>query len=150
VAPAPEQWQASGRADIVGARAKDWWEDMPIYVYHCDCGLRFERLTSRDAEAPQCPECGAATRKVPAGISLGSRAGSAPAKDGRAKDGRVKDGLAPPWQVMAGDPERRRREVEFRQRLAAKDAGDAPSGGAAGAQPTARSGGDAGAPPAAG
>ena len=113
---------------------------MPIYVYHCDCGLRFERLTSRDAEAPQCPECGGATRKVPAGISLGSRPGSAPPKNG----------LAPPWQVMAGDPERRRREVEFRQRLAAKHAGDAPSGSAAGAQPAAGSGGEAGAQPAAG
>jgi len=123
---------------------------MPIYVYHCDCGLRFERLTSRDAEAPQCPECGGATRKVPAGISLGSRPGSAPVKNGPPKDGPAKDVLAPPWQVMARDPERRRREVEFRQRLAAKHAGDAPSGSAAAAPPAAGSGGEAAAPPAAG
>ena len=123
---------------------------MPIYVYHCDCGLRFERLTSRDAEAPPCPECGGATRKVPAGISLGSRSGPARPKAGPTKAGPAKDGLAPPWQVMAGDPERRRREVEFRQRLAAKHAGDTPSGSAAGAQPAAGSGGEAAAQPAAG
>ena len=43
---------------------------MPIFVYRCDCGHRFERLVPREADAPACPECGGGTRKVPAGPSL--------------------------------------------------------------------------------
>jgi putative FmdB family regulatory protein len=113
--------------------------DVPIYVYRCDCGLRFERLTSRDAEAPRCPECGGETHKIPAGFSLGSRAGSASPKDG----------LAPPWRAMAGNPEKLRREVEFRQRLAASHAGDSPPASTGGAA-AADSGRDSGPPPAAG
>jgi putative FmdB family regulatory protein len=112
---------------------------MPIYVYRCDCGLRFERLISRDAEAPACPECGRATRKIPAGVSLSSRASSA----------RPADTVAPPWQAMAGKPEKIRREVEFRKRLAAKHA-DASPYGSAGAGAAADSGGDSGVSPASG
>ena len=51
---------------------------MPIFVYRCDCGHRFERLVPREADAPACPECGGVTRKVPAGPSL-RRAAQAPA-----------------------------------------------------------------------
>jgi putative FmdB family regulatory protein len=54
---------------------------MPIYVYRCDCGLRFEQLTSFDAAPPGCPECGGATRKIPAGFSLGGRADAGLAKE---------------------------------------------------------------------
>jgi putative FmdB family regulatory protein len=107
---------------------------MPIYVYRCDdCGLRFERLTSRDAAAPACPECGSVTRKIPGGVSLSSRAGSSPPKDN----------VAPPWQAMSSNPEKLRREVEFRQRLSAKHADASPYGnagasaaGESGASPT--------------
>jgi putative FmdB family regulatory protein len=85
---------------------------MPIYVYRCDCGHRFERLVSRDAAPPACPDCGGETRKVPAGPRLGGRAASG----GGPSRGRVPI----PWQgVQAGGPETMRREVEFRQRLEA-------------------------------
>jgi putative FmdB family regulatory protein len=113
---------------------------MPIYVYRCDgCGLRFERLTARDAAAPACPEGGRATHKIPAGISLGSRAGPSPPKDN----------IAPPWRAMAGSPEKQQREVEFRQRLAAKHA-DASPYGSAGAGAAADSSGESGVSPASG
>jgi putative FmdB family regulatory protein len=33
---------------------------MPIFEYECAaCGRRFERLSSRDEDAPACPQCGA-------------------------------------------------------------------------------------------
>ena len=113
---------------------------MPIYVYRCsDCGLRFERLTSRDAEAPACPDCGGATAKIPAGISLSSRASSSAPKDN----------IAPPWRAMAGNPDKLRREVDFRQRLAGKHA-DASPYGSAGAGAAADSGGESGSSPASG
>ena len=54
---------------------------MPIYVFKCECGLRFERLASFDAAAPSCPSCGEETRKVPAGFSLGGQAESGLAKE---------------------------------------------------------------------
>jgi putative FmdB family regulatory protein len=47
---------------------------MPIYVYRCDCGLRFERLARMDTPAPACPTCGDATRKTPAELHLGGQA----------------------------------------------------------------------------
>ncbi len=54
---------------------------MPIYVFRCECGLRFEELTSFGAPAPDCPGCGGGTRKIPAGASLGGRAGAGLAKE---------------------------------------------------------------------
>lgn len=54
---------------------------MPIYVFKCPCGLRFEHLTSFDATAPDCPGCGGATRKIPAGFSLGGQADAGLAKE---------------------------------------------------------------------
>lgn len=54
---------------------------MPIYVYKCGCGTRFERLVSLDAPAPGCPACGGETRKVPAGFSLGGQADAGLAQD---------------------------------------------------------------------
>jgi putative FmdB family regulatory protein len=87
---------------------------MPIYVYRCDCGLRFERLTSFDAAAPGCPSCGGETRKVPAGFSLG----------GQADAGLSMDRMPQTWRgVYNGNPEytgQMRRQWESRQRLEAK------------------------------
>jgi putative FmdB family regulatory protein len=98
---------------------------MPIYVYRCECGQRFERLLPRDAAAPECPECGGATHKIPAGSSLGGRSGNRPAPGA----------VAPQLRgLQQGGPERLQREVAFRQGLAAKDASkQAPSGGDGGA-----------------
>jgi putative FmdB family regulatory protein len=93
---------------------------MPIYLYRCDCGFRFERLMSLDAPAPECPQCGGQPHKIPAGFSLGR---------GSSGTSTPKDKLAPPWQAMAGNPERIQREVEFRKGLAEKHAGDALPGG---------------------
>ena len=54
---------------------------MPIYVYRCECGLRFEQLAPFGAAAPGCPECGGDTSKIPAGFSLGGRASAGLAKE---------------------------------------------------------------------
>ncbi|WP_214364671.1 FmdB family zinc ribbon protein [Pseudonocardia sp. H11422] len=87
---------------------------MPIYVYRCDCGLRFERLTSFDADAPACPECGGATRKVPAGFSLG----------GQADAGLAKEQMPQTWRgVYNGNREyvtRMQKQWERRQQLEAR------------------------------
>jgi putative FmdB family regulatory protein len=106
---------------------------VPIYVYRCDCGLRFERLMPRDAEAPACPDCGRATRKIPAGAGLGGRADVAPAP-GR--------GTPQAQGLRTGGPERVQREVQFRQRLEAKhtetkQAQDPRPGGGTAAPPSA-------------
>jgi putative FmdB family regulatory protein len=90
---------------------------VPIFVYRCGCGHRFERLVPREAAAPACPECGDSTHKVPAGSSLtrgAARRSATPPSTGR--------GSVPiPWRgVVAGGPEKVQREVEFRQRLEAK------------------------------
>jgi putative FmdB family regulatory protein len=93
---------------------------VPIFVYRCDCGHRFERLLPRDAEAPTCPECDGATRKVPAGPSLRRSADAGPNRPaGRARP--EADRVPIPWQgVVSGGPEKVKREVEFRERLQAK------------------------------
>jgi putative FmdB family regulatory protein len=96
---------------------------MPIYLYRCDCGLRFERLMSLDEPVPLCPQCGGQPRKIPAGFSLGKGSSETSAKD------KPTDRLAPPWQAMAGNPEKIQREVEFRKGLAEKHAGGALPGG---------------------
>jgi len=89
---------------------------VPIFVYRCDCGHRFERLVSRDADAPACPECGGVTRKIPAGPSL-TRGAAAPAQR-PARPGPGGGDVPIPWRgVAAGGPEKVKREVEFRQRL---------------------------------
>jgi putative FmdB family regulatory protein len=86
---------------------------VPIFVYRCPSGHRFERLVPRDADAPPCPECGSETRKIPAGPRLGRVGG------GRAPTANPKRGDVPiPWRgVVSGGEEKLRREVEFRQRL---------------------------------
>jgi len=104
---------------------------MPIYVYRCDCGARFDRLLPLAAEAPPCPECGGETRKIPAGSSLGGRA--SPARPG---------GSVPPqWRgLREGGPERVARESRFRDNLAAKHAGGQGEAGASGSsQPSSNS-----------
>ncbi|MFC5994034.1 FmdB family zinc ribbon protein [Pseudonocardia hispaniensis] len=87
---------------------------MPIYVYRCACGIRFERLTSRDAAAPPCPDCGGETRKIPGGISLG----------GQADPGLAKEQMPQTWRgVYDGDREYvtgMQRQWERRQRLEAR------------------------------
>ena len=89
---------------------------MPIFVYRCDCGHRFERLVPRDADAPACPECGSATRKVPAGPTLARGTAAAPIRP--AGPGPSADQVPIPWRgVVSGGPEKMKREVEFRQRL---------------------------------
>jgi putative FmdB family regulatory protein len=89
---------------------------VPIFVYRCDCGHRFERLVPRDADAPACPECGSTTRKVPAGPSLARGAATPGARP--ARSGAPADRVPIPWRgVVAGGPEKVKREVEFRQRL---------------------------------
>ena len=94
---------------------------MPIFVYRCDCGQRFERLVPRDAEAPACPECGGGTRKVPAGPSLRRGAAAAPARSAGLPGA---DRVPIPWQgVVSGGAEKMKREVEFRDRLQAKAVG---------------------------
>lgn len=86
---------------------------MPIFEYRCDCGMRFERLVPRDHAAPDCPECGGATRKVPSGprLARGARTGSS-------------SGDVPmPWQgTVGGGPEKMQREVQLRQNMQAKGA----------------------------
>jgi putative FmdB family regulatory protein len=54
---------------------------MPIYVYRCDCGERFERIVGLDAPAPGCPACGGTPQKIPAGPSLLGQAGTGLAKE---------------------------------------------------------------------
>lgn len=90
---------------------------MPIYVYRCadaGCDLRFEHLASFTATAPGCPDCGAATRKIPAGFSLG----------GQADAGLAKEAMPQTWRgTYGGDKEYTRslqRQWERRQKLEAK------------------------------
>ncbi len=87
---------------------------MPIYVYRCECGLRFEQLAGFDAAAPACPDCGGATRKVPAGFSLG----------GQADAGLSKEQMPQTWKgTYAGSREYTtglQRQWERRQRLEAE------------------------------
>jgi putative FmdB family regulatory protein len=93
---------------------------LPIFVYHCACGQRFERLVPRDAVAPACPVCGSATRKIPAGPSLVRSASTAAAGSaGSARSTGSATGSVPiPWQgIAAGGPEKMKREINFRQRL---------------------------------
>jgi putative FmdB family regulatory protein len=84
---------------------------VPIYVYACNCGLRFERLAAVGAEAPGCPSCGGETRKVPTAAGLG----------GRADPGLSKDRMPQTWRgVHEGDREYvtgMRRQWEQRQKL---------------------------------
>jgi putative FmdB family regulatory protein len=87
---------------------------VPIYVYRCECGLDFERLLPVDAAAPGCPACGGATRKIPAGFSLG----------GQARTGLAKERMPQTWRgLYDGDREyvtRMQRTWERRQKLEAK------------------------------
>jgi putative FmdB family regulatory protein len=85
---------------------------MPIYVYRCGCGVRFEHLaTMTDTATPGCPVCGGATSKVPAGFSL----------HGQADPGLSKNEMPQTWRgVYDGSPEyvnRMRRTWEQRQKL---------------------------------
>ena len=87
---------------------------MPIYVYRCDCGERFERLVGLDAPGPACPACGGTPQKIPAGPSLLGQAGT----------GLAKEQMPQTWRgTYSGDREYvtgLRRQWEQRQRLEAK------------------------------
>ena len=127
---------------------------MPIYVFKCECGYRFEHLASFDAAAPGCPSCGGETRKIPAGFSLG----------GQASPGLSKEQMPQTWRgTYNGDREYvtnlrrqwdKRQQVEARHPEIAGDqrpiiahegryhaaplrAGDVPLGAAAGIGPAA-------------
>ncbi|HUK68368.1 MAG TPA: zinc ribbon domain-containing protein [Streptosporangiaceae bacterium] len=47
---------------------------MPIYQLRCGQGHGFEVIQSFRAPLPACPDCGAATAKVPAVFGIGGRA----------------------------------------------------------------------------
>jgi putative FmdB family regulatory protein len=87
---------------------------MPIYIFKCGCGVRFESLSAMDATAPGCPSCGGETRKIPAGASLG----------GQAPTGLSKDQMPQTWRgAYNGDREyvtHLRQRWDQRQRLEAK------------------------------
>jgi putative FmdB family regulatory protein len=84
---------------------------VPIYVYGCACGLRFEKLAGFDADAPGCPSCGGETRKVPTAAGLG----------GRSDPGRPRELMPQTWRgTQSGDREYvtgLRRQWEQRQKL---------------------------------
>jgi putative FmdB family regulatory protein len=54
---------------------------MPIYVYRCNCGLRFERLVGMDAPAPECVRCGDEMHKMPASFNLARPADAGLSRD---------------------------------------------------------------------
>jgi putative FmdB family regulatory protein len=87
---------------------------MPIYVYRCECGERFERLVGLDAPVPGCPACGGTPQKIPAGPSLLGQAGT----------GLAKEQMPQTWRgTYNGDREYvtgLRRQWDQRQRLEAK------------------------------
>ncbi len=84
---------------------------MPIFVYRCECGTTFERLVARDATPPECPECGSATRKIPAGPSIGRAAGA----KGAPGD------VAVPWRgTVSKGAEGMQREVKLRENIVTK------------------------------
>jgi putative FmdB family regulatory protein len=89
-------------------------ECMPIYVYRCKCGVRFELLARMDTPAPECPECGDDVHKMHAGFSLG----------GQVNAGLSRDQMPQTWRgLYHGDPEyvtRMQRHWDHRQQLEAK------------------------------
>ncbi len=88
---------------------------MPIYSYRCDCGSNFDRLMPMTAEAPSCPDCGQPTRKIPAGFSLGG----SKTERSTTTSARSRTNPSALWrEAFHGKPEKVRREMEFRQRLA--------------------------------
>jgi putative FmdB family regulatory protein len=75
---------------------------MPVYEFECEqCSQRFEELVASDAQAPACPECGAAqTRRLLSPLSPASR---------------QPRGIG----VRSGEAQRREREAARGERLAA-------------------------------
>ena len=86
---------------------------MPIYVFRCAGGHDFEKLVPMSAAAPDCPNCGNSARKMP--TTFGIRSSSSSPKAPR------KFSSSALWREAFKDqPEKVKREVEFRQQLAAK------------------------------
>jgi putative FmdB family regulatory protein len=103
---------------------------MPTYVYKCDSGHSFEKLLSMSAPAPECPTCGSATHKVPAGMSLGHGSAITPPR----RSSPSKSSTSSLWrEAFAGRPDKVQRELEFRRRMEASAVGsqngDAPGTG---------------------
>lgn len=94
---------------------------MPIYVFRCTDGHRFESLIPMAATAPNCPSCDRPARKVPTTVGLGGgRTGSRPTPDTFTPD-RL-------WrEAFAGRPEKVKRELEFRERLSRSGTRESPS-----------------------
>lgn len=86
---------------------------MPIYVFRCEGGHDFEKLVPMSAVAPNCPDCGHATRKMPTTFGIRS-SGSSPREPKKFNSSSL-------WREAFKDkPEKVKREIEFRQQLAAR------------------------------
>lgn len=85
---------------------------MPIYVFRCESGHDFEALVPMAGGAPDCPDCGYSTRKIPTTFGIRSST-SSPKKP-------VKFNSAELWrEAFVGKPEKVKRELEFRRQLSA-------------------------------
>jgi len=95
---------------------------MPMYVFRCANDHDFEKLVPMSGVAPDCPACGADSRKIPTTFGI---------RSGRAAKPKSKDRNFSPsalWhEAFSGKPEKLRREMEFRQQLVAKGTRESPS-----------------------
>lgn len=97
---------------------------MPMYAFRCDDGHDFEQMIPMSAEPPDCPACGRSTRKIP--TSFGYNSGAP-----RPRKPQPKFNSADVWREAFKDrPDKLKREVEFREHLAAtgtRESEDIPS-----------------------
>ncbi len=85
---------------------------MPLYVFRCAGGHDFEMLIPMSGDAPDCPACGESSRKLP--TTFGYHSGAA-----RPRKPQPTFNPTDVWrEAFAGRPDRLRREVEFREKLA--------------------------------
>lgn len=94
---------------------------MPIYVFRCEGGHDFEKLVPMSAGAPNCPDCGHPSRKIP--TTFGIRSSSSAPRKAQQQEFSSSD----VWrEAFSGKPEKVKREIEFRQQLAAKGTRESP------------------------
>jgi putative FmdB family regulatory protein len=97
---------------------------MPIYVFRCDDGHDFEKLIPMSGGAPECPECGHSSRKIPTTFGIRSSGSTAP-------DAQRKFSPSSLWrEAFKGKPDKVQRELDFRRQLAARgkrESNDIPS-----------------------